>query len=117
MHWLPLETISDYDKMMSSSFEEDFFCVAIFKHSTRCAISKMAQLRLLSSWNFSENQLPIYQLDLLSFRELSNKIAEDFSVEHQSPQLLLIKNGECIYHTSHMGISVDAIKKALELKE
>lgn len=116
MHWQPLKTISDYDKLMSSSFEEDFFCVAIFKHSTRCAISKMAQLRLVSSWDFPENKLPIYYLDLLAFRELSDKIATDFSVEHQSPQLLLIKNGKCIFHTSHTGVSANAVKKALELK-
>lgn len=86
----------------------------IFKHSTRCPISQMAKKLFELEW-FSSGamELPTYYLDLLRFRQLSNEIASSFSVEHQSPQVLVIKNGECIAHFSHQHISVASIKQAL----
>lgn len=113
MNWLKLENPSDLQQVIENSFSNNISAVAIFKHSTRCVISTMAKARLVSSWNF-KNELPIYYLDLLQYRSLSNQIADDFSVEHQSPQLLLIKDGKCIFHTSHNGISVRAIKDILK---
>ena len=67
-------------------------------------------MRLESSWDFGD-ELPAYYLDLLAYRPLSNEIASHFNVYHESPQLWIIKNGECIYHASHMGISVKALNK------
>ena len=54
-----------------------------------------------------------FYLDLLSYRQLSNKIAQIFSVPHESPQILLIKNGECIYEESHLGITADDLQEQL----
>ncbi len=51
--------------------------------------------------------LPLYFLDLIKYRDISNQIAQDFQVHHQSPQLLLIKDGECILDQSHSGISLE----------
>jgi len=81
--------------------------VIIFKHSTRCSISLMAKSRL-------DKMQPVdsadfYYLDLLQHRNISNKIAEEFSVHHESPQVLLIANGECVYEESHNGIMADEI--------
>ncbi|MBW6482622.1 MAG: bacillithiol system redox-active protein YtxJ [Vicingaceae bacterium] len=115
MNWLKLETSSDLEELKTNSFSESIHAIVVFKHSTRCAISIMAKSRLAFSWDFDE-KLPIYYLDLIQYRNLSNQIADEFLVEHQSPQLLLIKNGKCIYHASHNGISVKDIKKLLELK-
>ena len=113
MNWLKLENPSDLDRLIENSFSESISAVAIFKHSTRCVISSMVKTRLVGAWNF-QDELPIYYLDLIQFRALSNQIADELSVEHQSPQLLLIKNGKCIYHTSHNGISVSEIKQTLK---
>lgn len=66
--------------------------------------------------DFDQEQLegvPVYFLDLISFRELSNRVAEEFSVMHQSPQVLLIKNGQCVYDDSHMGISFNDLVRAV----
>lgn len=79
----------------------------IFKHSTRCSISMMAKKRFELDWETLPENINLYFLDLLRFREISNSIATDFSVFHQSPQLLLIKDGECIYEASHGEISVE----------
>jgi bacillithiol system protein YtxJ len=79
----------------------------IFKHSTRCGISSMAKNRLERST--PPGNIDFYYLDLIRYRKLSQKIAEDFSVYHESPQILLIKNGQCVYDESHNGIQMDDI--------
>ena len=79
----------------------------IFKHSTRCSISSMAKNRLERST--PPESIDFYYLDLIQHRQLSQKIAEDFDVYHESPQVLLIKNGECVYDESHSGIQMDDI--------
>jgi len=85
----------------------------IFKHSTRCSISTMAKSRL------ERNEQPetgdFYYLDLLKYRSISDQVAEDFGVAHQSPQILLIKNTECVYEESHSGIQMDDITEQIAL--
>lgn len=87
--------------------------VVIFKHSTRCGISEGAKYNLMENWNFDTQELDFYYLDLLRYRPISNRIAEDFQVTHQSPQVLLIKDGVVTFHTSHHRISVDGLRKHL----
>lgn len=79
----------------------------IFKHSTRCSISSMAKGRLERS--MQPEGIDFYYLDLIKNRPLSNKVAKDFSIFHESPQVLLIKNGSCIYDESHSGIDMSEI--------
>jgi bacillithiol system protein YtxJ len=79
----------------------------IFKHSTRCSISMMAKRRFEMDWDKLPTEMPLYFLDLIQHRDISSKIAGDFQVHHESPQLLLIKDGECILDQSHGEISVD----------
>ncbi len=112
MNFLNLESEDDLEEIISVSFSDKKLSVAIFKHSSRCAISTMAKARLSTKWNFDE-ELPIYLLDLIVHRNLSNLIAQKFKVEHQSPQILLIKNGVCIFNASHLNISVREIKSVL----
>ena len=81
----------------------------IFKHSTRCNISSMAKNRLEKNWNFDDNDLKPYYLDLITFRKVSDAIVEKFGVYHESPQVLLIRNGECTYDASHLDISVQEL--------
>jgi len=85
----------------------------IFKHSTRCSLSNMAKSRL--ERNTQPEATDFYFLDLIKFRSLSDKIASDFAVHHESPQILLIKNAECIYEESHNGINMAEIESQLRL--
>jgi bacillithiol system protein YtxJ len=81
----------------------------IFKHSTRCSISDMALKRFEREWSPNSNIKLLY-LDLIRFREISNKIAEDTNVTHQSPQVIVFKNGVILYHASHNQIDATEIQ-------
>ncbi|MDT8411420.1 MAG: bacillithiol system redox-active protein YtxJ [Vicingaceae bacterium] len=116
MNWHKLETLSDYNNMVDASNEESY-AVAVFKHSTRCPVSMMAKLKLSTTWDIDENRVPLYYLDLIKYREISNQIAADFDVQHESPQLLVLKNNKCLYHASHGSISVSEVKEVLEIKD
>ena len=87
------------DELIKLSSKEP---VIIFKHSTRCGISSM----VLNRFDKKNTKLekPYYFLDILKYRPLSNLIQNEFDVTHQSPQLLVIKNGKVIAHDSHYGI-------------
>lgn len=88
--------------------------VIVFKHSTRCGISHHAMEKLVQDWDKIENEnLDFYYLDLLNHRNISNEIADRYGVIHQSPQIVLIKNGRSVYDISHSGISINTIKSKL----
>jgi bacillithiol system protein YtxJ len=110
MYWHHLDSESVLDIAIQQSYK---IPVLFFKHSTRCSISLMAKRSFEGGYQFSEEQVVPYFLDLLSFRSLSNKLATDFGVSHESPQLLLVKDGKCIYHASHSDIDADALIKYL----
>lgn len=104
LKWLRIEDDLSYKDAIQSSYEE---VILIFKHSTRCSISSMALNRMDDTQNQTIDRC--YYLDLLSYREISNQIESDFNVKHQSPQILVIKNGKCIFYTSHNNIRWSAI--------
>lgn len=104
MNWTTLNDFNQLQQLVEASHQKP---QVIFKHSTRCSISIMAKNRL-ERVAFPD-QIQFHYLDLLQFREISNKIADQFGVYHQSPQVLLIKNGECIYEETHSAISMEEI--------
>lgn len=108
--WIDLTSHSQIDEMVSGSTRQPQL---IFKHSTRCAISRMA-LKDFERHFKLDDQIGCYFLDLLSHRELSNEIASRFGVVHQSPQLLVIKNGKCIYDVSHGAIDAAILDDFIE---
>jgi bacillithiol system protein YtxJ len=110
--WIPLVAESDLDTVAARSHQTP--CV-LFKHSTRCNISSLAKARLERDWSFTEQEVAAYYLDLLAYRPISAKIAERFDVHHQSPQVLLVVNGECIYDASHLDITVDELRSELPI--
>jgi bacillithiol system protein YtxJ len=102
MNWISLESA----EQLSGIKEQKGYSI-IFKHSTRCSISLMSKRRVEMDWESVPDNVPVYFLDLIKHRDISNQIAQDFQVHHQSPQLLLIKDGECILDQSHSGISIE----------
>ena len=104
MNWIQLQTEEQLKQIVEKSKEK---AQVIFKHSTRCGISAVAKNRL-DKESTPENA-DFYYLDLISYRNISNKVAELFKVYHESPQVLVIRNGECVYDESHMGISMKEI--------
>jgi bacillithiol system protein YtxJ len=104
MNWLPLTSIEQLDEIKAASNNKPQL---IFKHSTTCSISKMAFSRFERAE--APDTIDFYYLDLLNYRTISNAIAEKFQVHHESPQIILVKNGECIYDESHYGIMMDEV--------
>ena len=104
MTWIPLQNEEQLHQIKENSYTHP---QVIFKHSTRCSISSLAKNRLERS--SQPEDLDFYFLDLIKHRNISNKIAGDFKVYHESPQILVIKNGECIYDESHSGIDMEEI--------
>jgi len=101
MNWEILSSKEQFDDLL-----QHVNLFAVFKHSTRCSISSMAKNRIEKEWN---HQFPIYYLDLLQHRDISNHITDITNIEHQSPQLIVIKNGNAIYDASHNFIYVNDI--------
>ncbi|EJG02779.1 MULTISPECIES: bacillithiol system redox-active protein YtxJ [Flavobacterium] len=86
--------------------------VVIFKHSTRCSISRMALKQFEREFDL-EGVVDAYFLDLIAHRDISNEIASRFGVYHESPQLILIKNGKAVYDVSHSDIDAEALKSKI----
>lgn len=110
MPWKILNSLEGLDEIIERSYEVP---VAIFKHSTRCGISAGVLAGLEHNWDLSEEEVEIYYLDLIAFRPVSNAIAEKLQVWHQSPQLILIRDGKVLHHASHHSIQVGKVKAAL----
>lgn len=106
MNWNALTDLGQLNEIVSLSNEKP---VVIFKHSTRCSISRMALKQFENEFDLSDKVTP-YFLDLIAHREISNDIASRFGVMHQSPQLLLIKGGKSVYDVSHSDIDAEALK-------
>ncbi|MEJ8803679.1 bacillithiol system redox-active protein YtxJ [Pontibacter sp. H249] len=111
MNWHPLTSTEQLDEVLQESKDTP---IVIFKHSTACSISSTAKSRLERQWQGAGlDHVKPYYLDLLSYRPVSNEVADVLNVTHQSPQLLLVQDGMCTYDVSHLSISVDALKKKL----
>jgi|SRR6476469_333148 len=104
MEWIPLTNAAQLDEIISKSNTRP---QVIFKHSTRCSISAVAMQRLKRG--MAPGEFDFYYLDLIAYRSLSNQVADRFDVVHESPQILVICNGECVYDESHMSITADDI--------
>ena len=100
--WIPLTNLTQLSLIEEKSKTKTQL---IFKHSTRCGISRMVINQFVDLYNFTEDQFDLYYLDLLNYREVSNEVGYKFQVMHESPQLLVIKNGVVVAHASHGAIN------------
>lgn len=100
--WIPLNELQQLNNIENKSTTKS---QVIFKHSTRCGISSMVMRQFVNAYEFTEKDLDLYYLDLLNYRDISNEVASKFQVMHESPQLLIIKNGVVVVYDSHGGIN------------
>lgn len=109
MNWINLTEVNQLNEIDAKSEEKP---QVIFKHSTRCSVSSFAKRILTNEYSDEiENKADVYYLDLIAYREISNEIASRYNVIHESPQILVIQNGKCIYNASHSEVSFE---KALQ---
>jgi bacillithiol system protein YtxJ len=113
MNWELLTSLDQLEAIRKESAEKP---VLIYKHSTRCSISRMVLDRLERNWNVHEmdSQVKAYFLDLISYRQISNQVAALFEVEHESPQILIIRDGASVYDSSHMAIDYREIRDTVK---
>jgi bacillithiol system protein YtxJ len=102
LKWTPLTNVDQLATIVEESKTQP---IAIFKHSTRCGISRMVIKQFEGSYDLEENQMKVYYLDLLNYRPISEEIAARFQVWHESPQLIVLKNGVTVAHASHSQIN------------
>ncbi len=108
--WIALNTLGQLDTIKEASNERP---QVIFKHSTTCGISRMALNMFKGNYALEDGQMDFYFLDLHANRDVSNAVASKFGVQHQSPQLLILKNGVVVYHDSHGAIAAVNLEKYL----
>jgi bacillithiol system protein YtxJ len=104
MNWIPITDASQISSIIEKSKNNPQL---IFKHSVRCGTSALAKNRLEKGT--APEGIDFYYLDLINYRSISNQVADVFQVEHESPQVLLIRNGKCVYNESHIAIRMDEI--------
>ncbi|TDS13906.1 bacillithiol system redox-active protein YtxJ [Sphingobacterium paludis] len=110
MSWKPLTSIAQLEELSTTGS-----AFIVFKHSTRCSVSSMAKRNLEYDFKQLPADMPIYYLDLIAQRDVSNYIAEKWSIRHESPQLLVLKGDSCLYHASHQDIELpDALSAISE---
>ena len=107
MNWISLTQSSQIKDIVAQSQEKP---VLIFKHSHRCYISKMA-LRNFEHDFTNPTDSNCYMLDVVGDRLLSIEVVDEFKVQHESPQLIVVSKGVAIYHTSHEGIEARETEK------
>ena len=110
LNWYKLTKVEQLSSLNEISNEK---LVVIFKHSTRCGISRMVWNQFQAQADFPKDQVELFYLDLLSYRDVSDAIAEEFKVFHQSPQLIVLQNEEVVHHASHSSITASSINQFL----
>jgi len=101
-----LETDDQFSQLLEDSLHRPQI---IFKHSTRCSISSMALARFNGKMHLFDDNASLWLLDLIQFREISDRIAETCLVKHESPQLLVLSAGKSVYHCNHLDIRPENI--------
>ena len=107
---LPWRKLTSVDQVDSIVEESKATPVAIFKHSTRCGISRMVMRQFERAYDLDIDKMKLYYLDLLAFRNVSDEVSINFQVLHQSPQLIIVKNGVAVAHASHLGIRASELR-------
>lgn len=111
INWTSIKHPSQIDEIIELSRQKT--CL-IYKHSPTCPISSMARHRLEGNWDFDDADIATYVVDVIYARPLSQQLAQTFGIRHESPQVLVIRDGQCIHHSSHLDISVGDLKGVVE---
>lgn len=102
MNWRELNNLSQLEEIIRLSQTRPQL---IFKHSTRCFISKSVLRNFESDWPANDPKVDCWFLDLLAHRDVSGAVEKQFLVRHESPQAILIQQGQAVYNASHDDIS------------
>lgn len=102
---LPWLDVTELSQLKAIKEKSETKTQIIFKHSIRCGISRMVMNQFVKDFNFEAGEVDLYYIDIINYREVSNAVANTFNVVHESPQLLIVKNGAAVAHESHGSIN------------
>lgn len=108
--WNDLDNISQIKAAISASEHRPQL---IYKHSSRCSVCFFAKKQVEEIPETMREQLDLYFVDVIGWREVSDAIAEEFSITHESPQLLIIYDRAVVWHGSHREIQSNVITDKL----
>ncbi|NJW51436.1 bacillithiol system redox-active protein YtxJ [Salinimicrobium oceani] len=112
---VPWHALTESKQLEEIEKESEKQPVVIFKHSTRCGISKMVLNNFEREYDLpKDKEVKLYFLDLLANRELSNEVASRFGVRHESPQMIIIRDGKVVHHASHHSIDLASVKAEIK---
>lgn len=114
IQWETLESVGQLDNIISNS---EIKPKVIFKHSTRCGISRMVLNQFERGYEKNDDDVTFYFLDLLNFRDVSNAVADKLNVVHQSPQVIILYNREILHIESHQGIDIKRVQEIVTNKK
>ena len=109
-NWKVLDSVQQLEQLIADSHNKP---VVIFKHSISCGRSAAVKSHLHDDWVFSETDMDFYYLDLINHRTVSNAVADQLGIVHQSPQVIVIKGGKVIYDASHFSVGIEALQEAV----
>jgi bacillithiol system protein YtxJ len=110
LQWKSLSQIEQLGELIDRSHQHP--CI-LLKHSTQCTTSAMVKWQLEAEWDLASDEMGAYLLDVIQHRSLAREIADRFQVFHQSPQLLLIREGECTYDADQLDITLEELKECM----
>lgn len=105
--WKHLRTDADLNTAIANSFDRT---VVLFKHSTRCPVSSMALKFLEQGWMHPTEDVEAWFLDLIAYRAISNRIAQELAIEHASPQMIVVQKGIAVLDRSHNEINAQLVE-------
>ncbi len=105
MDFIPLATSADLKAVLSQEW------AVLYKHSNRCWMCSLA-VRQVRRFAESNPGTPVYQVDVIEGREISNALAQSLGIPHQSPQAMVLNAGRVVWHDSHFGIKARLLSRA-----
>jgi bacillithiol system protein YtxJ len=114
IQWEPLESVDQLDNVINNSSLKP---KVIFKHSTRCGISRMVLRQFENGFEKNDDEVTFYFLDLLNYKEVSAAVASKLNVVHQSPQVIILYNKEILHTESHQGIDIKRVQQIVTNKK
>lgn len=110
MNWIELSTPTQLQGIQKDTSNAAYL---LYKHSPTCSICSMTKMRIERAWDFAEEQLKPYFLNVLDHRSLSDEVAHIFDTKHESPQILLVQNGRSVHQASHFDIDIKTVRTVL----
>ncbi|MGC4083497.1 MAG: bacillithiol system redox-active protein YtxJ [Vicinamibacterales bacterium] len=104
----PLRTLDEFDALIAASHTRP---IVVFKHSPSCGTSAMAFDELSDLVEDGEGTA-VHLVDVLAVRPLSQAIAARVGVRHESPQVIVLRNGVVAWHGSHYRVTADVVRRA-----